>query len=59
MDFELTPEQEQKYQEWEDTLPIDYSKAITFHFTITGIGTVVKVSRDDGYELDLTEWENW
>jgi len=60
-DFELTKEQEEKYEDWRKSLPYADFGAVgggeTFHFTPTGLGTLVKVTRDDGYELDLTEWE--
>jgi len=62
-EFKLTNEQEQKYKNWRKSLPKAYFGAVgggyTFHFTPTGIGTIVKVTRDDGFELELTEWENW
>lgn len=31
---------------------------LTYHFTPTSLGTVVRVSYRD-QELDLTDWENW
>lgn len=61
--FELSEEQEKKYDEWRKSLPkADYGTiggGYTFCFTPTGLGDIVKVKRDDGHELDLTESENW
>ena len=31
---------------------------LTYHFTPTSLGTIVKVTYRD-QELDLTDWENW
>lgn len=61
MIFELTEEQVKKYKEWRATLPKADFGAVgggtSFIFTPTGIGTIVFAKRDDGYEIDLTEWE--
>ena len=61
--FTLSEEQEKKYKEWHKSLAkTDYGAiggGYTFCFTPTGLGDIVKVKRDDGHELDLTEMENW
>ena len=63
INFELDKEQFEKYKKWEETLPnVDFGAAgggLHFIFTPTGLGTLIKVKRDDGYELDLTDFENW
>lgn len=61
--FTLSEEQEKKYKEWHNSLPkADYGTTgggYTFCFTPTGLGDIVKVKRDDGHELDLTESDKW
>ena len=63
MVFELDEVQIKKYEKWKKKLPkIDYGAVggcITFCFTPTGIGTMVKVKSDDGGEINLTDFENW
>jgi hypothetical protein len=61
--FELSEEQNKKFASWYDSLPDAYYGAVGgglhFVFTPTGLGTIVCVKRDDGYEIDLTDWENF
>lgn len=63
MNFELSEEQTAKYEAWHKTLKrVDYGAAgggYSFIFTPTGLGDIIKVRRDDGEELDLTEIEKW
>lgn len=63
MTFELTPEQIEKYKTWRKTLPKkDYGAiggGVWFMFCPTGLGDIVKVRRDDGAEIDLTEIDKW
>jgi len=63
MTFQLTSEQTEKYNKWRKKLKKINFGAIgggyTFCFTPTGLGDIVKVKRDDGYELDLTDINNW
>lgn len=62
--FELSEEQYNKYLKWYDLqlekdneLPTA-GERFTFHFTPSGIGTIIKVSDDLLNELyDLTEYE--
>jgi hypothetical protein len=66
-EFKLTENQKKKYEEWRGSLPvlpIDHFGAAgggyTFHFTPTGLGIIVEVTRADdpeNHKLDLTEWE--
>lgn len=61
--FSLTKEDEIKLDKWKKTLPPEESTAIggvyTYSFTPTGIGTFIKVTRYDGYELDVTKDVDW
>jgi cytidyltransferase-like protein len=61
--FHLSQKQIDKYIAWHDSLPEKYygatSTGITFEFPECSIGTIVKVSRADGHNLDLTDWENF
>lgn len=61
--FELSPEQVEKYEKWHKSLKkIDYGTTgggYSFIFTPTGLGDIVKVRRDDGQEIDLTEEDKW
>ena len=61
--FSLTESQTQKYIQWRMSLPKKDFGTIgggyEFIFTPTGLGNLVKVRRDDGHELDLTETENF
>lgn len=63
-EFHLTDADLQKISEWSAGLPREYSGAIggrlTFEFTPTSIGTIVKV-RDyhSGQELDITDYDTW
>jgi hypothetical protein len=63
MTFELNEEDVVKYEKWYKKLPKKDFGAIgggtTFCFTPTGLGDIIKVVRDDGYELDLTDYDHW
>lgn len=64
MKFELTKEQEKKLDEWKNSLPeiLDFATiggAYTYQFTPTGLGVGLTVKREDGHEIDLTEYEKW
>jgi hypothetical protein len=60
--FELSEEQTFKYNQWRSELKkVDYGAiggGFSFIFIPTGIGEIVKVRRDDGQEIDLSE-DNW
>jgi len=62
--FKLTKDQTEKFNKWYQKLPKHYCGAIggriTFKFTPTGLGEIIKV--EDTYtkkEIDLTNYENW
>lgn len=61
MNFELSKNQEDKYKQWRKSLPpVDYGAiggGYSFQFIPTGLGSIIKVVRDDGHEIDLTEDE--
>jgi hypothetical protein len=61
--FELDEEQTKKYHEWRANLPkVDYGAiggGYQFIFIPTGLGDIVKVKRDDGHELQLTDTSKW
>jgi hypothetical protein len=61
--FGLTVGQHEQYMNWRKALPkVDYGTTgggYTFMFTPTGLGDIIKVRRDDGYEIDLTEIDKW
>lgn len=63
MNFTLSEEQVKKYKEWHSSLnKIHYGTiggGYSFIFTPTGLGEIVKVRRDDGQEIDLTEIDKW
>lgn len=66
--FELTETQQQKYEDWVDSLP-EISEGhfgaagggYWFKFIPTGLGTIVIAGRDDVPEMDidLTEYDNF
>ena len=56
--------QKERYAKWINDLPeCPDSGAIggsyTWSFTPTGLGMIIKIKRFDGYELNLTDVENW
>lgn len=61
--FHLSREQFKKFLDWADSLPEKYygcdSNGITIEFPQSSIGTIVKARREDGHEIDLTDWENF
>jgi len=62
--FNLTKEQMEKLNKWLESNPPVARGAIggsiTYSFTPTSLGVVVKVKNDlSGAEIDLTEYENW
>jgi hypothetical protein len=60
--FHLTEEQSEKYREWVESLPIAKFGVIgggySFIFTPTSLGDIVVVKREDGHEINLTDY-NW
>lgn len=67
MEFRLSDQDKTNYRKWlkdhNETCPIQYEGAIggkiSFHFTPTGLGPVIKITCDCGEELDLTDVESW
>jgi hypothetical protein len=71
--FFLTDIQTEKYEKWRKTLPKkDFGAAgggtsfyftlegkITFKITPTGIGIVFEVKSKEGFEIDITDWDNF
>jgi len=66
--FELSESQLERYDRWKESLPkLDSGHfgaaggGYWFKFIPTGIGTIVKVGRDDCPEndLDLTDWDGF
>lgn len=64
--FTLTEEQESEYLLWRSALEILRPKncytpggGYCFEIEPTDKGTMIKVRRDDGEFIDLTEWDNW
>lgn len=61
--FKLTKTENKKYLEWRSKLPPKYFGAIgggyTFSFTPTSLGDIIKVKRADGFEIDLTDYDNF
>jgi len=69
--FKLTEKQLKKESEWKASHKCKYRKpnneiyvgaiggAITYSFTPTGIGIIIKIKCACGSELDLTETDNW
>lgn len=65
--FKLTHEEEEKLNKWNDihkevcTITDEgaIGGRITFEFTPTGLGDVVKVRCACGAKIDLTEYEKW
>lgn len=59
--FQLTNKQLEKIAEWRKSLEKEPKTAIggamTYSFTPTSIGVIVKVIYFDGSELDITEYE--
>lgn len=61
--FELSAEQIDKYIKWAEALPHKYygadNNGITIYFPQCSLGHIVKAKRDDGEEIDLTDWDNF
>lgn len=61
--FEITSEQFEKLRAWKNDLPKKKFGAIdfgyTYCFTPTGIGESLVVTRSDGYEINLTDYDMW
>jgi len=61
--FNLTEEQFEKIVEWKKTLPKEPSTAIggalTYMFTPTSLGCIIKVRYYNGEELDLTNYDDF
>lgn len=61
--FELSDEQAKKLKKWvEEEVTVRSIGAtgvgITYHITLTSIGTIIKVSYGNK-EIDLSEYETW
>ena len=63
MHFVLTDDQMRRFREWAARFEGIYSGCIggafTFSFTVTSIGTAVKVRHFQGAELDLSDYDEW
>lgn len=63
MIFTLSEEQCVKFEDWYDKIEKQYTGAIggglTFSFTPTSLGLVIKVKYLDKEEIDLSDYENW
>jgi hypothetical protein len=63
MKFELTEKQLKQLKEWQDELePLKVGGiggGTWFMFCPTGLGNIVKVRREDGQEIDLTDTDSW
>ena len=61
--FRLDGIEYDRYLEWERRLPPEPSTAIgggmTYSFTPTSIGTVVKVTYYNGQEINVTDYDSW
>lgn len=61
--FHLTKQQIDKFYAWQENLPDAYfgmdSNGIKVTFYGCSIGIIVKASRKEGEEIDLTDWENF
>jgi len=64
--FTLDESQVKRYEAWRKKLEKDNPKyygcaggGYSFIFTQTGLGDIVKVRRDDGEELDLSDMDKW
>lgn len=61
--FHLSEAQWKKYYDWVETLPEKYygavSDGISIIFEHHSIGIVVTAKRDEGEEIDLTDWNNF
>jgi hypothetical protein len=61
--FHLSESQWKKYFDWVDSLPEKYygatSDGISFVFDNCSLGVIVKAVRDEGEEIDLTDWDNF
>lgn len=61
--FHLSEQQWEKFDKWRDSLPDKYygvdSNGITIYFPQCSIGIIVRARRDEGEEIDLTDWDNF
>ena len=61
--FNLTEKQWKKFFEWKKSLPYKYygsdSNGITIYFPQSSIGYIVISKREEGEEIDLTDWDNF
>ena len=60
--FELSKEQWDKFDKWVESLPKKYygadSNGITIYFPNWSLGILVRAKRDEGEEVDLTDWDS-
>ncbi len=65
MEFKLTKEDINKFNEWKNSLPFlqpdifGSEHMYEFVFYPTGLGLVKKIKRADGMVLDLTNYNTW
>lgn len=61
--FHLTKEETQRYRDWGNSLPPKEFGAIggsySFIFTPTSLGNIVRVKRDDGLKINLTDYDSF
>ena len=66
MEFKLDESQVERYEAWRKKIEKKNPKyfgaaggGYSFIFIPTGLGDIVKVRRDDGEELDLSDIDKW
>ena len=65
MKFKLSPLEIEKLDSWKQSLPelqadvFGKDFQFEYRFTPTGVGTIIKVRRFDGEEIDLTDYDSW
>lgn len=61
--FHLSEKQWKMYNDWVESLPEKYygamSNGIKIIFNVLSVGICVKAVRDEGEEIDLTDWDNF
>ena len=61
--FELSQDQWDKFDKWVESLPEKYygtdNNGITIYFPQCSLGVIIKAKRDEGEEIDLTDWHSF
>jgi hypothetical protein len=57
--FNISKDEDKKLKKWQEKHRKKCKRLLTYCFTPTGIGNIIKVRCDCGKELDLTDVSSW